>query len=221
MNRTMLALSVLGSVLLVVLFWLLLWSPKQEELELALAEIETVQAQQVETEGRIRALEGVRERAPELEAELAAGEAVLPRDTALPSALRQLQTAADEAGATLVSVSPGRPVAMEGADATLGQIPVNVELRAGYFQAIDFLRRLEDPTISPRGLTWTSLDLSVDEYPRLTVILAGQLYAELAAPPAPEAVVETPAGDTAEDGTVLESDGTDPESEGTEMEDAA
>jgi hypothetical protein len=51
MNRTMLALSVLAAILLVVLFWLLLWSPKQEELELALAEIETVQAQQVETEG--------------------------------------------------------------------------------------------------------------------------------------------------------------------------
>jgi Tfp pilus assembly protein PilO len=214
MNRTMLALSVLGSILLVVLFWLLLWSPKQEELELALAEIETVQAQQFETEGRIRALEGVRDRAPELEAELAAGEAVLPRDTALPSALRQLQTAADEAGATLVSVSPGRPVAVEGADETLGQIPVNVELRAGYFQAVDFLRRMEDPTISPRGLTWTSLDMTVDEYPSLTVILAGQLYAELPAPPAPEPEVDTSAGDTTEDGT-------DPEPEGTEMEDAA
>jgi Tfp pilus assembly protein PilO len=198
MTRTMVALSVLGAVLLTVVFWLLLWSPKQDELDQALVDIETVRSQQVQTESRILALEGVRERAPELEAEHVAGEAVLPRDAALPSALRQLQTAADEAGATLVSVSPGRPVAVEGGDATLGQIPVNVELHAGYFQAIDFLRRMEDPTISPRGLTWSNLDMSIDEYPTLIVTLAGQLYAQLPAPPAPAEEAQDPAEDGAD-----------------------
>jgi Tfp pilus assembly protein PilO len=212
MTRTMVALSVLGAVLLTVVFWLLLWSPKQDELDQALVDIETVRSQQLQTEGRIRALEGVRERAPELEAEYVAGEAVLPRDASLPSALRQLQTAADEAGATLVSVSPGRPVPVDGGDPTLGQIPVNVELHAGYFQAVDFLRRMEDPTISPRGVTWSSLDMSIDDYPSLIVTLAGQLYAQLPAPPAPvdEAQPE------AEDGAGVEGD-----VEGDETEDAA
>jgi Tfp pilus assembly protein PilO len=212
MTRMMVALSVLGAILLTVVFWLLLWSPKQDELEQALADIETVRSQQVQTEGRIRALEGVRERAPELEAEHVAGEAVLPRDAALPSALRQLQAAADEAGATLVSVSPGRPVPVEGGDPTLGQIPVNVELHGGYFQAIDFLRRMEDPTISPRGVTWTSLDMSIDAYPTLIVTLAGQLYAQLPTPPAPADEVAEPAEDGAGDEASVEGD---------EMEDAA
>jgi Tfp pilus assembly protein PilO len=192
MNRTSMALSALGAVLLVVLFWLLLWSPKQEELEQAHLDIESVRSEQALTATRIRALEDVREQAPELEAELAAGEAILPRDAALPSALRQLQTAADEAGAKLVSVSPGRPTAVDE-QPTLGRIPVNVELRAGYFQAVDFLRRLEDPTISPRGLTWANLDMSIDEYPTLMVNLSGQLYAQLEVPPAP--VEEAPVVD--------------------------
>jgi Tfp pilus assembly protein PilO len=216
MNRTVVALSALGAVLVVVLFWLLLWSPKQDELEQAHLDIESVRSEQALTETRIRALEGVREQAPELEAELAAGDAIVPRDAALPSALRQLQTAADEAGARLVSVSPGRPTAVDG-QPTLGRIPVSVELHAGYFQAIDFLRRLEDPTISPRGLTWANLDMSIDEYPNLMVNLSGQIYAQLAVPPAP--ADEAPAVD-GEQGTDVDEQVDGDGSDG-ELEDAA
>jgi Tfp pilus assembly protein PilO len=216
MNRTVVALSALGAVLVVVLFWLLLWSPKQDELEQAHLDIESVRSEQALTETRIRALEGVREQAPELEAELAAGDAIVPRDAALPSALRQLQTAADEAGAKLVSVSPGRPTAVDG-QPTLGRIPVSVELHAGYFQAIDFLRRLEDPTISPRGLTWANLDMSIDEYPNLMVNLSGQIYAQLAVPPAPADEAPTVDGETGTDvDEPVDGDGSD-----GELEDAA
>jgi Tfp pilus assembly protein PilO len=186
MKRTTVLLSALAAILLVALFWLLLWSPSKDELVAIREETEQVRTQQVQLEGRIRALQQVRERAPEAEAELAAAEAVIPRDSALPSALRQLQVSADEAQVRLVSVSPGRPVAVDGAPASLGELAVNVELEGGYFQLVDFLRRIEDPTISPRGLEWGNASLTISDYPTLSVVLSGRMYAQLPTPPPAE-----------------------------------
>jgi Tfp pilus assembly protein PilO len=218
MTRTTVLLSALAAILVVALFWLLLWSPRQDELAQISEETDQVLAQQAELEGRLRALQAVREQAPEAEAVLAAGEAVVPRGTALPSAFRQLQLSADEAGLRLISVSPGRPGAVEGGPATLGELPVNVELEGSYFQVVDFLRRIEDPTISPRGLEWANASLSIADYPMLTVSLSGRMYAQLPAPPPAEEPVAEPA--PGEDAGPEESDVVDNVSVDA-MEDAA
>jgi Tfp pilus assembly protein PilO len=193
MTRTAVLLSALAAILVVALFWLLWWSPSQDELAQIREETDQVLAQQAELEVRLRALQAVREQAPEAEAVLAAGEAIVPRGTALPSALRQLQLSADEAGLRLVSVSPGRPVAVEGAPANLGELPVSVEVEGGYFQIVDFLRRIEDPTISPRGLEWADASFAIAEYPTLTASLSGRMYAQLPAPPPVEEPATEPA----------------------------
>jgi type II secretory pathway component PulM len=108
MKRATLLLTGLGLVLVLVGWYLLVWSPRAEAITTAEAQIVEVQAQQATTQARIGDLQGVRETAPQLQAELAAAESLVPGDTALPSALRQLQTAADESGATLVSVAAAR-----------------------------------------------------------------------------------------------------------------
>ena len=200
MKRTTLLLIVLAVILVLVGWYLLLFNPRVEALGEVEDEITAIEGQQAAVRGRIAELEGVREQAPQLQANLAATESLLPRETALPSALRQLQQAADDSGATLVSVAPTRPEPVEGTD-ELYQMNVNAQLRGSYFQVVDVLRRLEDPAISPRGFLWGSAQMVIDEYPTLTVTLTGEMFAVLPQPPAPPAEPDPDAEDlTDEDG---------------------
>jgi hypothetical protein len=211
MKRATLLLLSLSLILVLVGWFLLVWTPRSDAIAETEVEITEVQAQQATTQARIAGLRGVREQAPALQADLAAAESLLPRDTALPSALRQLQSAADASNANLVSVSPSRPEAVEGATPGLYAMGVTAEVRGTYFQVVDTLRRLEDPAISPRGLLWSGTDITIDEEagaPNLIVILTGRMYAVLPEPPAPEVGTTEPAAtdETADAGETADAD---------------
>lgn len=212
MSRTTTLLVALGAVITLVAWYLLLWSPRVDALELVEVDLQATLSEQAATQSRIGQLQQVREEAPDLQADLAAAAAVLPDETQLPSALRQLQQATDESGATLLSVAPGRPEAVEGATPGLYAVGLALELRGSYFQIVDTLRRLEDPTISPRGFLWDSVALGVgEEYPTLTVSLSGRMFSALETPPGEPAAGATPeAGVTPEAGATPEA-GTTPE----------
>lgn len=215
MTRTQILLSGLAAVLVLVLFWLLLYSPRSEELAEIRAETEDIEARQVQTAQRIANLEDVRDTAPAQEAALAAAQSIIPRDQALPSFLRQLQLAADESGMVLSSVSPSRPTAaeIEGGASGLHRINVVAALEGSYFQLVDLLRRIEDPEITPRSVLWNSVSVGGDpeDHPELQVSLQGDLYALLptASAPEPEAQDEDEADVEAE----ADEDDTGPDAE--------
>lgn len=183
MNRAQIALASLAAILVVVLFWLLLYSPKSDEIAEVRDETEAIERRQTEVSQQIAALEEVRENAPEQEAVLSAAHSIIPTDSALPAFLRQLQTAADDAGMELRSVSPTRPVeaGMEEAGDDLFRISVSTELEGTYFQLVDLLRRVEDPSITPRSIHWNSISIGGDpeSHPTLQISLQGELYAVL------------------------------------------
>jgi Tfp pilus assembly protein PilO len=197
-------LGVLAVLLVGVLFWLLAWNPKQDEILALDEDIAAAQAEQAELQARIQRLETVRAEAPEVASLIAASEAIVPADPALPSALRQLQVAATDANLKLRSVSPGRPQPIEDPEVALEPgtqlvaFDVAVIVEGSYFQIVDFLRRVEDPAITPRGLRWTQLSAAQKEegsYPLLMVDLVGRLYGVV------------PAGGTPEDPTLEQQDG--------------
>jgi Tfp pilus assembly protein PilO len=207
MKRSQIMLSALGAIMVIALFYVLLFQPSREELATIEASIVTEQAVQQDLTAEINRLRAVREEAPEVEAELAASEAIVPRDAALPSALRQLQLAADDSGVVMTSVTTSRPALFEGATDGLSSVDVNVQMAGGYFQVVDFLRRVEDPTISPRGLDWNNATVmrNEGEYPNLQVTLTGRLYALISVPPPPE-IEEVPVeGEEVQDGDADES----------------
>jgi Tfp pilus assembly protein PilO len=205
-------LAALSVLLVGVLFWFLVWNPKQDEIIALDEQIAGAEAQQAELRSQIQALQTVRSEAPEVSALIAASEAIVPAHPALPSALRQLQMAATESNLTLRSVSPGRPQPVVDPAVTLEpgtelvSFDVAVIVEGHYFQVVDFLRRVEDPAITPRGLRWTQLaaGLGDDDYPVLTVDLVGRLYSVL------------PAGGTSE--PVTDADPADGDGEVTEPE---
>lgn len=193
LKRQTLVLLALVGLLLVVGFYFLAFQPQRQQLADVEEQIVHQQDQQVALQTQLDRLRAVREQAPEIEAQLAASEAIIPRDPAIPSALRQLQVAAEEANLVLHTVTAARPQQVEGATTGLSSIILNVQLQGSYFQVVDFLRRIEDPSISPRGALWSALTVSKDEYPLLNVSLGGTLYTLLPEPP--PAIEETPADD--------------------------
>jgi Tfp pilus assembly protein PilO len=185
-KRTHMLLGLLGVILTGVLFWLLLWQPKNEAIAATSEEIVSVQDQQRMLEVELTRLRLVREEAPEAEARLAAAAAIVPERSALPSLLRQLQLAADEASVTMTSVTVGRPLedAVGGPVGGAASLPVTATVEGSYFQLVDLLRRVEAPDITPRGVLWESVSVVDGEYPELTATLTGRTFAAAVLPPA-------------------------------------
>lgn len=208
MKRATLLLTVLGLILVLVGWYLLMWQPRAEDLARVEEETVSVRAAQETTRARIATLEGVRERAPELQAELVAIESLLPRDPAIASALRQLQLAADDSGVTLLSINPTRPNVIE-ADGGLHEMRVSLEMQGRYFALLDAMRRLEDPEITSRGIVWEGLTITRDEstYPELTAALTGRIFTVLPQPMvAPDPADQTTGGTSANDGGTTDAD---------------
>lgn len=190
-TRILALVSGLVAVLLAAGFFLLLYQPKNDEVADLEEQAATLQAQQAQLTSQISRLKQVRREAPDIEAQLAAAEAVIPRSAALPVFVRQMQQAADDSGVTLLSLSPGAPSAVADGPDGLASISVSASVTGGYFQLVDFLRRLEDPSITARGFLWTSAGVAPSEYPTLSLSLSGEMFAYLPgapqpAPPAPE-----------------------------------
>lgn len=206
MNRQIGIVAVLVAGLLVALFYFFVWSPRSDEIEEIEAQIETVEQQQAQLQRRITELKEVRNNAPELEAEIVAAESVVPRDVGQAAAIRQLQLAADESGVELPNVTFDRPTQIQDAPVGLASLQVTVQVDGGYYQLVDFYRRVEDPAITPRGVTWSSVVVSPTEYPMLTASSSGSMYALLPAPPAEEPETEDTTTEGDEGEVVVEED---------------
>lgn len=194
MSRQSILLAALAGILVVALWWLFLYTPGQEELARIEDEVAAAEAEQVSLQRRVAQLEAVRSRAPEIEAAIARLQGVLPEDPALPSALRQIAAAAQDAGVSLDAVATTRPTVL---DEAVGLYSASLSLTASgsYFQSVDFLRRIEDPQITARGITFNNLSLTSGEYPTLNVTLTGDMYAVLEPRPTPEDAAAAEAAD--------------------------
>jgi Tfp pilus assembly protein PilO len=193
-RRVALAATVGVGLLLTVAFWFLLYSPKQQEqadLESEIADLETSQAR---LRNEIRQLEEIEANELQIRAALARLEDYIPTGTAQPAAIRQLQTSADAAGVAIISVTFGSPSAVPDAPdtgeagTTLAAIPLTAVVEGGYFQKVDFLRRLEVDV--PRAILVENISMGQGGpgFPTLSTTLSGQLFAivPVATEPAPE-----------------------------------
>jgi Tfp pilus assembly protein PilO len=199
MTRIQVLLATLAAVLLVVLFYFLVLQPKQEELETLESDIEATIARQQQLTTERNRLRGVREAVPEIEAEIRTARTIVPSDPALPSTLRQVQVAADDAGIVLRVVSVDRAEPLDEAPEGLSSLGLSLQLEGSYFQIVDFLRRIEDPSITPRGVRWDTLTISRDEYPTLLVNVSGRVFAALPVAPPEDAPEPAPTDDNGDD----------------------
>lgn len=200
MKRSMLILLPLVAVALIAVSFMFLIKPQMDQAAELRVEATDIRTQQEQVRGQIAALAHVRETSPTVEAELAAISAIIPQDPALPSALRQFQMAAQDSGVTINSMSPSAPTSANIPDApSLASISWSLSIEGGYFQVVDFLRRLEDPVVTPRGILVRSVTASPGELPALSVSVSVVMFADLQQVPTDAPPAEPPA--EGEDGT--------------------
>lgn len=191
MRATPPIIGLLVALVLAMAFWFLLYKPSTAQEQLVRDEIASLQGQEASLRVELERLRGVQRREVEIRATLARLEELIPSGAAQPAAIRQLQTAADASGTEIASVTfglPGVPGAAGGAVAgdtgtegtVLAEIPITIVAQGGYFQVVDFLRRLEVEV--PRAVLVDGVSLTEAEtgFPHLAATLTGRLFAVIA-----------------------------------------
>lgn len=117
-SRVWMAGTMVLCVLLAVASWFLLIGPKRAQAaELELQAVD-VQDQNTQLESRIAQLKVQFAELPQRQAELAAIKQAMPEDPALPTLVRDLDAIAAASGVTLMTLSPGAPIAVPTTVAT-------------------------------------------------------------------------------------------------------
>ena len=176
MTRVGWLLTGLLCVLLAVGWYFLIFSPTSEDIEVVRADTERTLTEAEQQRARAAELREVRQRAPEAEAALNAGQTLIPEEPSIPALFRQMQQAADDAGVRLPTINPTAPSVVTIGDEEVTAIGVSMTLQGSYFQIVDLVRRIEDPLLTPRALRWDAASLSPTDFPELTVSLSGQVY---------------------------------------------
>jgi hypothetical protein len=188
-------LGALAAVVLALAYFFLLYEPRTVEQEALEAETLALQGQQGTLQADIAALEQVRDNRGRIEADLLRLRQLIPDDTAQPVTLQDLQQLAGDAAIAITSLTfaeprPVDPVVELGADRQLGVIDTTMTFQGPYFEAVDFVRRLEQE--GERALLIRTLGVAEGEdgFPQLVTTVTGQYFTTLpasagAAVPAP------------------------------------
>ena len=192
MRRNVLIL-VMVMILIAVAYFFLVFQPQGRNIEEARLAAEAMEQREQELTLELRRLESLRDNAPELQAKLQRLDAAIPtNDPQLAQFILLVEEAANTSGIEWLSVAPGLPAAVEGVPGALA-VSISMNVTGGYFQVQDFLVRLENLS---RALKISTIALSPDELPTLTVGMQMTMFLTNAAPPAAAAATPapTPAG---------------------------
>ncbi|MDP8978150.1 MAG: type 4a pilus biogenesis protein PilO [Actinomycetota bacterium] len=176
-----------AAVVLIAGFVFLLYRPavaEQRRLERETAKLGT---RQQELRNQISRLREIKADAADYRRRVARLAAYIPVGVQQPSAVEQLQAAADGAGVDVDSVTFATPAAVpeapepSEADTVLAQTHVSLSVSGTYFQLVEYFRRLEYET--PRAVLVQQLSFNEGEggFPTLSVAWSGEVFSVLAA----------------------------------------
>lgn len=177
-------LAVVAALLLGLAFIFLLYQPRSDEQAALEAERDQLQSQQAGVQAEIAELERIRSQEPQFREILARLDQLIPTDVAQPKALADFQATADTAGVEIRSVNfsdpvPAQPPVVAPTGQQLAVITTTMVLEGGYFEAVDFLRRLE--LEGPRAVLTQTVSVveGQEQFPSLSTTWTGQLFALL------------------------------------------
>lgn len=169
MNRRALIFGAIGSVLLILLWYFLLWSPRQDEIQAAQDRTEAAEAQATTLEREIARLQAAQRDEPLKQARRAELQAAAPDDPALGQFILDANAAANASGIDFMTISQTPPAPSDG----LSTITLNFSIAGGYFQVLDFMNRLTD---MPRVVVIDSVSLSPGEAGRVSASLGTRMF---------------------------------------------
>lgn len=187
MNRRMLSLYGGICAVLLVAWFMLLWSPKSSELSSAKTRRTAAESKAAELETRVARLQASLQRSPELQADLDRVRSAVPTTPDLPQFILDTDDAASRAGVEFLSITPTPP-----APGTSGPTEVRLSMTAkgGYQSMLDFL----DNLLTMRRLVVVDEVTITPDEDDLNASISGRMFTS-APPPVPPgtAAATTPA----------------------------
>jgi Tfp pilus assembly protein PilO len=196
MTRRIPLFGALAALLLAIAFYMVLYRPTSAaiaEVRQEVADLESTRSSLQNEVVRLRQLESEQ---GQLRAALLRLDEFIPDGIAQPELMRQLQEAADAAGVEIKAVAFAQPTVVPEApptgepDTVLASIAVTMTLEGGYFQIVDFFRRIEIDTTRALLLDRASMAEGPDGFPSLTTDWSGSVFTII---PTPADAVPPPA----------------------------
>lgn len=217
-------LGVLAAVVVITAaWWFAFYSPANEQQTALEAETASLVAQQGQLQTQLAQLMDIRAREVEIRADITRLEQFIPTNPGQASLIRQVQQAADASGVTIITVAFAEPMIVDGAPApsqpglALGSLTATGSIQGGYFQIVDFFRRLEVEVARAILLKQVMLEEGEQGFPSLTANFTADVFALITLPFDPNAVAPTPEptdGETPAEGAD-DTEGTEGATEGT------
>ena len=175
-NRWIL-IGAVGSVLLLLIGYLLVISPAQGRLDEVNTAIETQESKNLQSSNKLNTLKQQVSEVPAKLQEIKAVQAKMPGSMKQPALVRSLEQAAQRAGVQLTGISAGTPAAIEGSpgQTQLINLPYTLAATGTYSSLKNFVSNLER---LDRAYLISTVDVSGggDEFGELTMNLSGSFY---------------------------------------------
>lgn len=150
-RQRLIALTTAIGVVLVLIWWFVLWSPRQHAYSQAQAALQSESAQVQQLQAQLSQLRSQQARSGQaaLLGRLATEQAAIPAQPDLAQLILQINTAAQDAGVNFLAISPSEPTASTGAapgasaSASVYPITMTLSITGGYYQVLDFVNRLD------------------------------------------------------------------------------
>jgi len=177
--------------LVLILWYLLLWSPRKADLAEARDRREKAEVLRDELAIRVTRLRASQKDEPMKRAQVEALRTTIPDDPNLAAFILDTNDAASKAGIDFISIAPSEPApgaglagaaavntsTAAGAAPVAGALPAEVKLQlqitGGYFQVLDFLNRIGE---MPRLVITDGLNVSSDEKAKLSVGVTARMF---------------------------------------------
>lgn len=187
MNRRALIFGAIASILMLLLWYFMLWSPRQGEIEAAQARTEAAETQAATLEAEIQRLQVAQRDEPLKQARRAELQAAAPDDPALGQFILDVNAAAQASGIDFMTISQTPPAPSETGG--LSTITLSFSIAGGYFQVLDFMNRLTD---LPRLVVIDSVNLAPGEAGRLSASLGTRMFTTATGVAAPTTTTTAP-----------------------------
>lgn len=175
MNRRAVLIGAIGAVVVLVLWWFALWSPRASDIEAAEERRDLALDEVQQLELRLARLEALAEREPQLRRQVEDLRAAVPDTPDLGEFIIDANEAADLSGIDFLTITPAPPE--PGGDIEdPAEIRVALTVDGGYFQVLDFLNRMAE---LPRLVVIDTLTVSSadeDGVVRLSASISGRLF---------------------------------------------
>ena len=171
MNRKVLALSSVGILAMVGIWYVMLFSPQGSALAQANHRLDMARQKQTELRAQLRALSASKTASATIQAQIDALKLAVPDKASLDTFIDGANGAAAASGVDFVSLAPLPPAVPKGG--TLAELHLSMAVTGSYFQVSDFVNRLD---ALPRLVVVDGLTMAADKSGRISAQINARMF---------------------------------------------